>query len=186
MLWSAQFGIGSTQSYRAFRSNWTAYPTTNPNISISNNATTNAYDVYVSWNGATEVKLWHMYHGPSNDGTNLAWIQSANRTGFETYMSVPLSSTGTDGYFQVVAADNGNRTLGYTDFIAANGGGRSPASAAESTSIVSQSASQTSGPTPVSTSGAATRLLSLEMGYGVVTTWLVLPLGSVFGAFVVI
>ena len=154
LLWAVQFGINSTQGYRVHRSNWTAYPTTNPNMSVSTNSSTNDYDVYVSWNGATEVKLWNVYGASATDGTGLSFLQSANKSGFETYISIPQSAIGSDKYFQIMAADTNNQTLGFTEFSSIDGTSKSPVASAESSSIVSHSVSQTSSMSP-SASGAS-------------------------------
>jgi hypothetical protein len=43
------FGFGRISSYRAFKSEWVGRPVTPPDIKMIDG------DVYVSWNGATEV-----------------------------------------------------------------------------------------------------------------------------------
>ncbi|ORX39567.1 ASST-domain-containing protein [Kockovaella imperatae] len=187
MLWSFQFGLGTTQSYRAFRSNWTAYPTTSPNISVESNSSSNAYDVYVSWNGATEVQMYHLYHSSSTDGKGLNWLQTANKTGFETWLSVPMSSAAQSDYFQIVAANSANKTLGYTDFMSTDGTTRSPATSSESSSVVSQSPSQTSSVSPSSSSsstktGAASKRSFLSAWTRSGLTFGVLVVGMIMGS----
>jgi len=57
-VWDVQWGPWDNNategSYRVFKSNWVAYPTWNPDIAIRDG------DIYVSWNGATEVELWDL------------------------------------------------------------------------------------------------------------------------------
>lgn len=49
------YKFGSTvSSYRAFKGNWLGLPATDPDISTNRTAE----EVYVSWNGATEVRSW--------------------------------------------------------------------------------------------------------------------------------
>jgi hypothetical protein len=43
-------------------------------------------DVWVSWNGATDVASWEVLAG--EDGTTLKRIKKADRTGFETRIRV--------------------------------------------------------------------------------------------------
>lgn len=44
--------LETPEPYRAYKMNWEAYPPWGPDIVVENNV------VYVSWNGATEVKEW--------------------------------------------------------------------------------------------------------------------------------
>lgn len=54
-----------TFSYRAFKSPWTGYPTTEPDVfSYSCNCIWNT-TMYASWNGATKVKYWKSFGGAS-------------------------------------------------------------------------------------------------------------------------
>ena len=68
------------RSYRSFRFPWTGHPVTKPAVAArrSRHGTT----VYVSWNGATEVKTWHVFAGL--DGQHLSSAAEARKAGFET------------------------------------------------------------------------------------------------------
>jgi len=73
-----------TATYRVFRSAWVANPTTVPDIAVS--ATGNTAHVYVSWNGATEVRHWRILTG--KNANSLAPTTIVPRSGFETSTSV--------------------------------------------------------------------------------------------------
>lgn len=90
MLLAAQFGTddSTVHSYRAFKSPWTAYPTTTPSFAMSNSSTPEAY---VSWNGATEVSTWKVLGGTSLD--DLSELSVTRRLGFETKLNVTVEST---------------------------------------------------------------------------------------------
>lgn len=57
-VWDVQWGPWSNNatigSYRVFKDDWVAYPTWSPEIVVQDG------NVYVSWNGATEVKFWDL------------------------------------------------------------------------------------------------------------------------------
>lgn len=58
IVWDAQYGPWSENStdgsYRTLKANWVAYPPWKPDIAVQEGK------VYVSWNGATEVKFWDL------------------------------------------------------------------------------------------------------------------------------
>ena len=141
LLWSAQYGLGGgvVQGYRILRANWTGYPTTNPNISIQTNSSTSSYDVYVSWNGATEVSSYTLLGvmSPSSSGNS---IGNATKTGFETVISVGQSTAQPYAYLQVAALGSNGTMLGSSDYVALNG---------------SSTVSLSSSATPASTAVAA-------------------------------
>jgi hypothetical protein len=73
------------ESYRAFRSPWSGTPSGVPDIATEGDATGGAA-VYVSWNGATEVRSWQVMTG--NSPASLADSGSVPRGGFETAITV--------------------------------------------------------------------------------------------------
>ncbi|RDW59237.1 hypothetical protein BP5796_12161 [Coleophoma crateriformis] len=93
-------GVG-TQSYRAFRYNWTGTPHETPAIVAQcdgvectqkcNGETT----IYVSWNGDTETTKWRFYSatGPegaaSSTAAKINYLGESLRTSFETSLRVP-------------------------------------------------------------------------------------------------
>ncbi|KAJ5239186.1 ASST-domain-containing protein [Penicillium chermesinum] len=61
---SGQFApLGQGQSYRAFKSAWSAIPLWNP-VAVTEVSGSNT-TVYMSWNGATEYDTWAIYSAPS-------------------------------------------------------------------------------------------------------------------------
>lgn len=76
----ADFGIPPISNYRGYRSAWKGYPVTKPAVKACKTAS--GTDVYVSWNGATEVESWKVFAG--QDEVSMLESISAPRTGFET------------------------------------------------------------------------------------------------------
>ncbi|KAI6798865.1 hypothetical protein KC361_g3143 [Hortaea werneckii] len=77
---------GDVQSYRAYKSHWVGKPRDSPRAAIK------AGKVYVSWNGATEVRSWLVQAADTVDGDEKAWrdiLQPAPRTDFETAIVLP-------------------------------------------------------------------------------------------------
>jgi Arylsulfotransferase (ASST) len=72
-------------SYRAFRYNWNAQPTTKPALALSPHAN-DASAVYASWNGATDVSSWQVLAGSGPN--SLTTVGSAPKSGFETEITV--------------------------------------------------------------------------------------------------
>ncbi|HEX4402499.1 MAG TPA: arylsulfotransferase family protein [Galbitalea sp.] len=77
-----------TATYRVFRSEWVASPTTVPDIAAS--IVGNKTRIYVSWNGATEVRHWRILTGDGASSLSQAMI--VPRSGFETASSVPRAA----------------------------------------------------------------------------------------------
>jgi len=89
--------IKGDPSYRAFSQPWVGQPTDKPAAAAryrSGGAT-----VYASWNGATAVRKWVVFTGPT--AGNLHQLVKASKNGFETAINV--SSRGP--YFAVQALD---------------------------------------------------------------------------------
>lgn len=86
---TAQFGPGDGNifSYRAYRQQWVGLPKTDPSAFACFNKSQNQTLVYMSWNGATEHKLWNVYAG--EDEQHLFVAAEAKRSGFETLAKVP-------------------------------------------------------------------------------------------------
>ncbi|KAF2143264.1 uncharacterized protein K452DRAFT_168393 [Aplosporella prunicola CBS 121167] len=90
---SSFFGWGWIKSYRTFKGAWVGRPNTLPAIARKRNK------VYVSWNGATEVKSWKL-QGTDKVKGNFTDIDTIKKNGFEDAFSI----TGTYGDFLRVAA----------------------------------------------------------------------------------
>lgn len=100
LLWAARYPE-NVQSYRALRANWTGQPSFPPSFAVNTNGTgsgnsNNTVQVYMSWNGATEVNSYNVYHAANDSddiGTKVA--QGIRKAGFETMGEVNLE----DGWF---------------------------------------------------------------------------------------
>ncbi|MPY85107.1 MAG: hypothetical protein GEV00_17695 [Actinophytocola sp.] len=103
VVYDAQPAEG-VESYRAYRFGWHGNPATRPAIALRP-ADGDRTDVYVSWNGATEVASWQVLAGPSPQ--RLRPVASAPNRGFETRITV---STKAD-YVAVRARDAAGDTL---------------------------------------------------------------------------
>lgn len=69
--------------YRSNKYNWSGQPVTKPALwSFSKNGKDNTR-MWVSWNGATEVRSWNFYIGPSASGP-WTFAGNAEKNGFET------------------------------------------------------------------------------------------------------
>jgi hypothetical protein len=77
------------QTYRSYRYPWTGNPSTKPDVAACFSSETNKTTVYVSWNGATDVKSWKIYSGSQVKQIGL-------RNGFETSIQVDGLASGDD------------------------------------------------------------------------------------------
>lgn len=127
------------KSYRTFKSKWTGRPETSPDAVLA----LDEEMVYVSWNGATEVKRWVVQttwasdnkegnededededdnNNDNNSGLFLEmrhWqfsnVTSAEKEGFETRISLAGRALG--DYVQVIALDANGKRLGSSELI---------------------------------------------------------------------
>ena len=100
VLFDAYFGHGKkpgedADTYRAYRLPWTGHPKDVPAIAVAGGK------VYVSWNGATDVKQWRVLEGHAND--DLRATAAVGKRGFET--AIPLAG---DGNYVAVEALGAN------------------------------------------------------------------------------
>ena len=93
-------------SYRAFRFPWVGRPDTRPALAVSP-GTHGRVKVYVSWNGATQVRSWRVLGGSSPHRLRPLGV-TAPRSGFETTITV----TSRQRYFAVQALGHGKKVLG--------------------------------------------------------------------------
>jgi hypothetical protein len=100
IVFDGQFGPGHVDSYRAYRFRWIGRP-----LLRALSLTVRGPDLYVSWNGATEVVSWQLLAGARR--TDLRPIRVAERTGFET--QIPLERR--TGWVAVRALDRSRRSL---------------------------------------------------------------------------
>ncbi|KAI4742500.1 hypothetical protein E4T50_07089 [Aureobasidium sp. EXF-12298] len=121
-IWDVQFGIignSSVQSYRAYKQSWQGFPGWNPSISAAGNGSDNT-TVYMSWNGATEIKQWAIL--ASNSSSSLAtadelW-KNVTKTGFETNVTVGANAR----YIRAAALNADGEVLGATGIVDVNDG----------------------------------------------------------------
>ena len=108
VLFDAHLPLAS-ESFRAYRQDWSATPETQPTISYEPAASTGATGrVYVSWNGATDVAAWRLLSGPA--AGQLRTRTTVQKNGFETVITVPAGET--DAYVQVQGLSSSGAVLG--------------------------------------------------------------------------
>ena len=109
LLFDAQL-LGDGQSYRAFRFPWSGHPSDNPAVTVEQGPD-DKVTLYVSWNGATEVKSWQVLAGSTPN--QLKPVGSAPRRGFETTVAVRTA----EPYVAVEAKSASGRVLGTTKAV---------------------------------------------------------------------
>ncbi|OJJ50321.1 hypothetical protein ASPZODRAFT_128937 [Penicilliopsis zonata CBS 506.65] len=101
LLMEARFSSKRFNTYRAFKHEWVGRPTYPPTLVAhvhGTGADTGFTTVFhISWNGATEVKLWRFFARDSQSGDPV-YIGNATRSGFETIFT-------TKGYLDWVCAE---------------------------------------------------------------------------------
>jgi Arylsulfotransferase (ASST) len=107
MVFDGRF-VDSNSSYRAYRYPWTGTPTSPPAVAAS--TTGSATNVYVSWNGATQVASWRVLAGASAD--SLQAVLTATKQGFETQIEIAA-----EPYVAVQALDSSGRTLATSSVV---------------------------------------------------------------------
>lgn len=108
-LFDGQLAGSTTLSYRAFRSPWTGFPKSPPDISVEPNGA--GVSVYASWNGATEVAQWLVLGGSRRK--SLSPIGLAGKVGFETEITLPTRPA----YVAVAALSASGKRLGVSGTI---------------------------------------------------------------------
>ena len=109
LIFDLQFS-GETQSYRAFRQEWTGRPSEAPAVAAEKGKG-DKVNVYASWNGATEATTWRVLAGP--DPEELEPVGSVPWEGFETAMAIRTD----EPYVAVRAEDDSGRVLGTSEAI---------------------------------------------------------------------
>ncbi len=114
LLSDAHFPSG-VQSYRAYRSPWTAKPADAPTIATRHSRAHRALEktLYASWNGATDVAYWRVEAGSGEK--HLRAIGTTPRRGFETEIRIGDF----DGQLAVSALSHNGRPLGRSAVIRA-------------------------------------------------------------------
>lgn len=111
------FGKGHVQSYAALKAKWTGQPSYPPSAVPAQSRSS----VFVSWNGATEVKAWKLQFlhqdnidSPDTKGT---WTDGTvtEKKGFETEIPFPADfDKEKTRFLRVVALDKNDQVLGTT------------------------------------------------------------------------
>jgi hypothetical protein len=104
-LFDGRFGGAGADSYRAYRFRWIGRPRYRPAVVLEGNA------VYVSWNGATEVRRWQLLGGHKRNA--LAALGSVRKRSFETRIPLPQGIE----YVALRALDRKNRSLARSDTL---------------------------------------------------------------------
>jgi hypothetical protein len=99
IVFDGRWGRGRMDSYRAYRFPWVGRPTQPPDVAVDGDA------VYVSWNGATEVRKWQLLAGPEKN--RLRPVRTVPKAGFETAIPLP----GGPAWVAVRALDRRDRSL---------------------------------------------------------------------------
>ncbi|KAI7569267.1 hypothetical protein KC343_g2428 [Hortaea werneckii] len=105
---ASSWETGDVQSYRAYKAHWVGNPRDSPRAAIK------AGNVYVSWNGATEVRSWLVQAADTVDGGEKAWkgmLEPAPRTDFETAISLAREYRKAK-FLRVVAMDEKGEVCG--------------------------------------------------------------------------
>lgn len=92
------------KSYRVFKhDSWVGKPDTVPDVKVEGRK------VYVSWNGATEVRGWRLETARTQDtgDDGFVTVQELRKDGFETSFSIE----GVDKFIRIAALDSGNGVM---------------------------------------------------------------------------
>ena len=109
VLMDAAFKPDHVDTYRGYKFPWVGLPATPPDLKSFTDLSGKVSNttVYVSWNGATEVRTWNVY-GTNSSDDDVRLVTSAKRQGFETM----LTFDGYAGSIYAEALDVGGNVLG--------------------------------------------------------------------------
>ncbi|KAF2766214.1 hypothetical protein EJ03DRAFT_338494 [Teratosphaeria nubilosa] len=98
---------GDIQSYRTYKFPWVGRPQGRPSVDISDDDV----EIYVSWNGATDVVDWILQCSDEDDGDEQSWadIIRVGKTGFET--AIPIPEVVDTRFMRVIALGEAGRRL---------------------------------------------------------------------------
>jgi len=100
------------EGYRSYKANFTTSPTTSPDIAIQSKV------VFMSWNGATQVKSWNVLSGTT--AASLSLVKTVTKTGFETNFTFPAPYNPTTNFTRVDALDATGKVLKSTQTVKGN------------------------------------------------------------------
>jgi hypothetical protein len=98
------------QNYRGFRQEWTGRPTEPPAL-VALTTGDDSVELYVSWNGDTETKVWRFF---VEQNGKKQWIGESVRTGFETKLQISTRKFEKTARFFARALDSKGRPLSQT------------------------------------------------------------------------
>lgn len=106
VVWEATFGTRRTDTYRAYKHEWSGRPAGDPDLVADGD------HLVASWNGATDVASWRLRAGTSDEpmravGGPVRW------TGFETRLPRPADAT----RMAVEALDADGKVIGRSDTV---------------------------------------------------------------------
>lgn len=115
---SAFFTFGRVLSYRVFKGSWIGKPLEGPSAEVLHG------NVFVSWNGATEVCFWRLEVGEGQSFEQMAFqpLTQFEKRGFET--QIPIPEDVINPYFRLDALGSKNEVLGYTGILEKNSSSR--------------------------------------------------------------
>ncbi|KAH7153483.1 ASST-domain-containing protein [Dactylonectria macrodidyma] len=101
--------------YRAWKGDWEGKPLWGPNISANADPISGKKTIYVSWNGATEVKKWVLLLSDSQSNLTGAdnVASESPRMGFETGFKLPRPAT----FARIAAVDKNDAVIGSTPAV---------------------------------------------------------------------
>jgi hypothetical protein len=109
LLFEARFP-GTQISYRALRQRWTGRPKARPVVALKRSG--RRTQLYVSWNGATDVAAWRVWAGRSSKSLQVV-SRRVRRRGFETKTTVRSSGP----VFRVQALSRAGRVIGTSSIV---------------------------------------------------------------------
>lgn len=109
----SSWGTGDVQSYRVLKAPWKGEPVWPPTIAAGDSGHSS---IFVSWNGATEVKSWKVQQADDSACLDEGWedVSVTSKQGFETGIDI------TDGdlrFYRVAALDVDGKTLGISNTL---------------------------------------------------------------------
>lgn len=115
--WHSKDIPDALDNYRAYKMDWTATPWWDPSLALKRRTSGSGLNVYVSWNGATEVREWVVRTsatGKFGQKTSKVLAKSA-RTGFETMLTIQQTNGLQDIWAE--ALDESGKIIGSTDVV---------------------------------------------------------------------
>ena len=107
-VWFAN--LGWAKNYRTFKYNWVGRPSQPPDVAVRPSEGA----VYVSWNGATEVKSWLLESAKTIDGEFSKQARPVAKKTFETRIAIPGDA---HEFLRAVAFDAAGERLGVTEVV---------------------------------------------------------------------